>query len=149
MIKVRRMKIEDLAEVLRLGNTELDLDNKLYHKFWDQDELFKSFTKDPEHCIVAEEEGKIIGFGIGNKQAFSQSKEKIAIIGWIVVHKKHRRKGIGMLLCNNLIEKLKQSGAKRIIADIESTNEASIKMLEKLSFKKCFSVEWFSKELTT
>jgi ribosomal protein S18 acetylase RimI-like enzyme len=147
MVKVRKMEIKDLAEVWKLGTTELDLENKLYHKFWDQNEMFRYFTKDPEYCIVAEEEGEIIGFGIGNRKAFSQSTEDLAIIGWIVVHKKHRRKGVGTLLCNDLIEKLKESGAQKIIADVESTNEASIKMLEKLSFEKSFSVHWFSKEL--
>lgn len=149
MVKIRNMEIKDLADVWKLGTTELDLDSILYHKFWDQNELFRSFTKDPEYCIVAEEEGKIIGFGIGNRQAFSQSTEDIAIIGWIVVHKKHRRKGVGTLLCNNLIQKLKKSGVSKIIADVESTNEASIKMLERLSFEKSFSVHWFSKELKT
>jgi ribosomal protein S18 acetylase RimI-like enzyme len=148
MTRIRKMKIEDLSDVWKLGVAELGLDKRLYHKYWDQGELFKSFTREPEYCLVAEEEGKIIGFSIGHRQ-FSQWAENIAKIEWVAIHRKHRRKGIGTQLCIQLIKELKKTGAKKIVVDVESTNEASMKMLEKFSFQKIFSVNWLSKELTS
>lgn len=100
MTRIRKMKIEDLSDVWKLGVAELDLDKRLYHKYWDQEELFKSFTREPEYCLVAEEEGKIIGFGIGHRR-FSQWTENIAKIEWVAIHRKHRRKGIGIQLAFN------------------------------------------------
>jgi ribosomal protein S18 acetylase RimI-like enzyme len=148
MVKIRRMKIDDLPGVWKLGTKELELDKKVYHKYWDQGELFKSFAKEPEYCLVAEDEGRIIGFGIGHSQ-FSQWTDDIAKIEWIAIHRKHRRKGIGTQICAQLIKDLRKDGAKKIVVDVESTNLASMRMLERLSFREIFSVNWLSKELTS
>jgi len=145
LVIVRKMEIEDLPYVWKLGVTEFDM-TKLYHQYWTLPELVHAMVNDADFCIVAEEQGKIVGFAIGHRK-FSAWREDLSIIEWCAVEKKHQKKGIGTKLCRGLIEKFRKAGASGVIADIKADNEASAKLFRKLFFKKCFTVHWLIRKL--
>jgi len=119
---------------------------KIYHQYWNLMELSGHFEKDKELCIVAELDGRVVGFALGHKR-FSIWESDLGYFEWLAVSKEHQRKGIGSALCEEMLRRFKGMGVKRILADVRAEENAPGKLLEKFSFKKLFSVNWFIKEI--
>jgi len=140
---IRDMIVDDLPRVFRIGAEEFDM-TSIYHQYWNMTELVTHFERDKELCVVAEIEGHVIGFALGHKR-FSVWDSNLGHLEWLAVSREYQRKGIGTALCREMIARLEKMGVKRILADTRSRN-VSQELLEKLSFKKIFSVDWFIKE---
>jgi ribosomal protein S18 acetylase RimI-like enzyme len=143
-MKIRDMKVEDLPVVFKIGAEEFDM-TRIYHQYWNLMELISHFEKDKELCVVAELDGRVIGFALGHKK-FSMWENDLGYFEWLAVSKEHQRKGIGSALCEEMLKRFHKMGVKRILADVKAKENGSKKLLEKFSFKKLFSVDWFIKE---
>jgi len=82
------------------------------------------------------EEGKLLGFasygGFRNWPAYKYSVEHA-----VYVNKQYRDKGVGTALMLQLIEEAKKQQYHAVIGGIDTANEASITMHEKLGFSHC------------
>jgi len=84
---------------------------------------------------VAEQDGKIFGFSsIGAFRAWAAYKYSVE--NSVYVASEARGKGIGKLLIPPLIEATKQLGLHTIIAGIEATNEASLRLHKRFGFEE-------------
>lgn len=93
-----------------------------------REEIARKLSRDPQLFLVYELEGSIVGTVIGGWDGWR---------GWIYklgVSEKHRRKGIGSTLINEVVRRLEGAGAKRIGAYAFSDNEASISLFKKNGF---------------
>jgi ribosomal protein S18 acetylase RimI-like enzyme len=65
-VKIRPMEIDDLSKVFHLGEKLFEAEKlpNLY-RTWDEFEVVELFHGDPEFCLVAEINKRIIGFALG------------------------------------------------------------------------------------
>jgi phosphinothricin acetyltransferase len=85
--------------------------------------------------FVAEEDGRILGFSsIGPFRAWAAYKYSVE--NSIYVDATVRGKGIGKLLIPPLIEAAKKLNMHTIIAGIDNSNEASLKLHKSFGFKE-------------
>ena len=84
---------------------------------------------------VAEEDGKIFGFSsIGPFRAWAAYKYSVE--NSVYVASEARGKGIGKLLIPPLIEATKKLQLHTIIASVDATNEASLRLHKSFGFKE-------------
>jgi ribosomal protein S18 acetylase RimI-like enzyme len=148
--EVRQMTLEDLPEVWRLSEkifTPYSL--QFTYRTWNVNELLSRFQDDPELCIVAENKttGKIIGFIIGSILKRPLSPWTYGYLAWIGVRKSLQRRGVGEKLYRELEGRFRNKGARIAIVDVEGSNNAGIRFVEKLGFKQGQMYIWYSKNL--
>jgi len=88
----------------------------------------KLYQKYSEGFIVAENEGKIIGYTIGRPK--NESAEIISL----AIHPNWRQKGVGRNLTNFLINHLKESGFKEIFLHVRTRNQVAISFYKESGF---------------
>jgi len=85
--------------------------------------------------FVYEEDGKILGYCYAHlwkeRAAYSKTLETT-----IYLHKDATHRGIGSMMVNHLTDLCRTQGFHALIACITEGNEASIKMHEKIGFRK-------------
>lgn len=85
--------------------------------------------------FVYEEDGKILGYCYAHqwkeRGAYSKTLETT-----IYIHEDAARRGIGSMMVKHLVELCRTQGYHALIACITAENEASIRMHEKIGFRK-------------
>lgn len=134
---IREMKETDLVEVLEIYNDAILHTTAVYdyraHSLEDRRAWFNQKTEGGYPLFVFEEDGKVLGFATyGPFRAWPAYKYSIEHS--VYVYKEARKKGIGTLLLKALIERAEQESYATLIAGIDSTNQGSIFIHEKLGF---------------
>lgn len=94
-------------------------------------ELFLSYSiLHPNTFLVAELEGKVIGYTIGRKL------DELAEVISIAVLPEFRRRGIGSALWLRLRDELKEMGVKTVRLHVRVSNEPAIRFYEKFGFER-------------
>ena len=92
------------------------------------------YEQDPECFFIAEEDGEIVGFIFCNRFWYSKFEHsQVGAIHEIVVVPSHQHEGIGKMLIEKAMEKLKPS---KIELWVGEKNEDAIKFYENLGFKR-------------
>ena len=149
-IEVRQMTLEDLPEVWRLSETIFTPEQLQFtYRTWNINELLSLFQEDPELCLVAEDvkSKKIVGFALGTILKRPFSPWTYGYFLWIGVKRMRQRQGVGRRLYRELERRFKEKGARMVIVDVEGTNLAGIRFVEKLGFKRSQTYIWYSKLL--
>jgi ribosomal-protein-alanine N-acetyltransferase len=84
----------------------------------------------PNTFLVAELEGKVIGYTIGRKL------DELAEVISIAVLPEFRRRGIGSALWLRLRDELKEMGVKTVRLHVRVSNEPAIRFYEKFGFER-------------
>ncbi|MEM3550740.1 MAG: N-acetyltransferase [Candidatus Bathyarchaeia archaeon] len=148
--EVRQMAIEDLPEVWNLGeNIFTPSSLQFTYRTWNINELLSLFQEDPELCLVAEDANtkRIVGFVMGRILKRPFSPWTYGYFAWACVRKIRQKKGVGKRLYRELEKRFKEKGARIAIVDVEGNNQAGIKFIEKLGFRKSQTYIWYSKNL--
>ncbi len=143
-MKIRRMKISDISEIIKIGESvkEFRVDSKV-RGFWTKEQLGNWVNSKKDSLIVAEKNNKIIGFVMfahhipTGKVTFENA--------W--VEKDFRGKEIIERLVEEGIKDLKKKGANYICGLAKTDNFASIKFLEKNKFMKGFDFSWLHRKI--
>ncbi len=103
--------------------------------FNDRTKWFQNLIKSNFPVVVAEIDGKIVGWG--SLCSFQdRSAYRFCVENSIYIDENHLQSGIGTAIIKELISKAKDNGYKSIIAKICSEQEQSIVFHEKFGFKK-------------
>jgi len=94
-----------------------------------EDKLNKNFP-----VIVAECDGKVVGFGMYSEFRFREAY-KFTVEHSVYVSKDYHGKGIGKLLLAKLIQLAKKQNLHTMIAVIDAENQSSIVFHEQFGFK--------------
>jgi L-amino acid N-acyltransferase YncA len=137
MVVIREAAIEDLSSMLDIYNDIIINTTAVYdyqpHTLEMRKQWYQTKQEQGIPVFVAEEDNQILGFStIGpfrNWAAYKYSVENS-----IYVAARARGKGIGRLLMPPLIEAAKQLEMHTIIAGIDASNNASIKLHEQFGF---------------
>jgi ribosomal protein S18 acetylase RimI-like enzyme len=149
-IEIRQMVLEDLSEVWHLGEKIFTPSSLQFtYRTWNIDELLSYFYSDPELCLVAENTRsmKIVGFALGTILKRPFNPWTYGYFVWAGVQKMRRRSGVGRRLYKELEKRFKDKGARIVIVDVESNNQAGIHYIKKLGFKEAQSYIWYSKNI--
>lgn len=119
---IRELKEEDLAEVLEISKESFTIP-------WSLKSFMNEFLSKYSILKVAELNGQIVGY-IVIRKLFEEAE-----ILSIAVKKEFRRRGIATKLIENILDEIKDS-VKVCFLDVRVSNEAAIKLYEKLGFKK-------------
>ena len=96
---------------------------------------FDSKKKDGYPVLVADEQGKTLGFSsFGPFRAWAAYQYTVEHS--VYVAKEQRGKGIGALLLTPLVEAAKKEGMHCMVAGIDASNAASIRLHKKFGFEE-------------
>jgi ribosomal protein S18 acetylase RimI-like enzyme len=149
-IEIRQMTLEDLSEVWHLSEKIFTPSNLQFtYRTWNINELLSYFYSDQELCLVAQNTNskKIVGFALGTILKRPLSPWTYGYFVWAGVQKMRQRGGVGRRLYKELEKRFKDKGARIVIVDVESTNQAGINYIKKLGFKEAQSYIWYSKNI--
>ena len=140
-ISIRRSTNEDLPQVLALIH-EL----AVYEKAPDEVNVTLDILQnDAENGLfrifMAEEEGRFVGMAL-YYFGYSTWKGKMMYLDDLVVTESHRKKGVGKLLFDALIEEAKVEGAQQVRWHVLDWNEPAIKFYEKIDAE--LDPEWIT-----
>ncbi|MGD0855385.1 MAG: GNAT family N-acetyltransferase [Dehalococcoidia bacterium] len=122
-IEIREMEVDDIPAVFHLGERVFTAEKTpTLYRTWDEFEVVSMFTSDQEYCLVAELEGKIIGFILGNVIAKRKSAWKYGYLVWLVVSPEYQRLGVASKLFNRFADKMIEDGVRMFIVDTEADN---------------------------
>ncbi|MEM2104127.1 MAG: N-acetyltransferase [Candidatus Bathyarchaeia archaeon] len=150
-IEIRQMTLEDLPEVWHLSEKIFTPQRLQFtYRTWNIDELLSLFREDPELCLVAEDLNlkKVVGFALGTILKRPFSPWTYGYFVWAGVKRVRRRQGVGKRLYMELEKRFRDKGARIAMVDVEGTNQAGMRFMEKLGFKQSQTYIWYSKLLS-
>lgn len=137
-IQIRPYQTQDTQGILDIINYNILHSTALYdytiREFDHQKSIFEDKIKSGFPVIVAEIQGKVVGFGMYSEFRFRQAY-KFTVEHSLYVNEKEHGKGIGKLLLNELIVLAKAQGLHTMIGVIDSENKKSIHFHEQFGFK--------------
>jgi L-amino acid N-acyltransferase YncA len=139
MVHIREAAETDLPELLSIYNDISLHTTAVYdyepHTLEMRKQWFATKQEQGFPVFVAEEKGKLLGFSsIGPFRAWAAYKYSVENSVYVAVDA--RGKGIGKLLIPPLIEATKKLGLHTIIASIDASNEASLRLHKSFGLRK-------------
>jgi L-amino acid N-acyltransferase YncA len=139
MIQIREAVENDLSQILAIYNEVIANTTAVYdykpHTLGMRKQWFDTKKEHGFPVFVAEEDGKIMGLSsIGPFRAWAAYKYSVE--NSVYVAADERGKGIGKLLIPPLIDAAKKTNMHTIIAGIDASNEASLKLHQHFGFKE-------------
>ena len=123
MIKTENMTLEDYEKIK--DNLQKDFDD-----FWTHTILKSELENEMSKYIVAKENDNIVGFA-----GIIVLPDDIEITN-IVTKKSERKKGIGKLLLEKIIEMSRETKKEFISLEVNEKNEIAINLYKKFNFEK-------------
>lgn len=134
-IDIRDMGVDDIPAVFHLGEKVFTADKTpTLYRTWDEFEVVSMFNADTDYCFVAELEGQIIGFALGNIVEKKRSAWKYGYIVWLVVSPAFQRMGVASRLFNKLTDKMVEDGVRLFLVDTEADNHPAIEFFGSKGF---------------
>lgn len=132
-VKIRALDYKDLDDIVEIEKTILGKDRR---KYW----LMKielSEERSPMASLVAELDGKVVGFIIGEVAGWEYGvPDTVAWIDTIGVHPDFQKKGIATMLFQKLTENLKKVGINTIYTFVEWRSWDLLRFFAKMGFQK-------------
>jgi ribosomal protein S18 acetylase RimI-like enzyme len=147
LIGIEDMTIDDLAKVYHLGEKAYLTEYPVLYRTWDEFEVTDYYNTDPDLCVVAKLNGKVIGFALGKVSEKARSAWKYGYISWIGVSKRYKGFGLGRRLYKKLESKMEKKGARIIILDTELSNTDALRFFKRLGFQSSSAHVWLTKSL--
>jgi ribosomal protein S18 acetylase RimI-like enzyme len=133
--RIREMTIDDLPEVFHIGEELFTAEySQSMYRTWDEYEITTLYNSDNELCIVAEQEGRIIGFALGTTVKKQHSPWKYGYLVWLGVRRDIQKLQVGAKLFRELKRRFKDQGVRMIIIDTSADNKPAIRFFEKHGF---------------
>jgi L-amino acid N-acyltransferase len=139
MIAIRPALEADLPSILEIYNHVILNTTAVYQYVPQTLEMRKAWydakVKDGYPLFVAEEEGRVVGLSTyGPFRAWAAYKYTVE--NSVYVAEGHRGKGIARLLMQPLIDAARHQGYHAIVASIDATNDASIRLHQSFGFEE-------------
>lgn len=138
--RIRELQLTDVPAVVELGNTCFTEQNlPLLHQTWGETEVLNNYTGDPEFCLVAESEKRVIGFTLGTLMVPDPSKRAARAYGWllwIAVMERYRKSGVAAKLADKLARRFKSAGATFMLANSARENTPALTFFRTNGFQE-------------
>lgn len=149
LVTIRQMEIDDISAVYHLGEELFTSDELPFlYRTWDPYEVTDYFTSDPDYCLVAEREDRIIGFILATTvEKEGTAWKKYGYLTWIGVDEAFQRTGLGLRLYRKLEDSFREDGVRMVMADTEASNKEAIAFFRTLGFSSTRQHLWLAKTL--
>ncbi|MEN9882129.1 MAG: hypothetical protein RI916_556 [Actinomycetota bacterium] len=136
---IRAATASDIAAITSIYNDVIATTNAIYREDtvdvlermgWFEDKSAHGYP-----VIVAEREGEVVGYGVFGSFRFGEGYNH-TVEHSVHVAQSHRGRGIGKEILENLIALAREQQRKVMVAAIDSTNLASIKLHASYGFKE-------------
>jgi ribosomal-protein-alanine acetyltransferase len=139
MVRVRSAEPADLPRLVEIASHSATAAQ------WNQSEYLKLFSTDepeaqpqveagpktqtqPRTTLVVEQDGSVVGFIVGRQADDEWEIENIAVTGAA------RRCGLGSRLVGELLDQVRNRGAKTVFLEVRESNRAARSLYEKWAF---------------
>ncbi len=130
---IRPPKMDDLDEVVEIDRKVL---GKVRRDYW-KDKFELIFNKGGHFSLVAEVDGKVVGFILGFVSGWEfKVPESTGWLDVIGVDPSYQRKGIGTRLFKGLMEEMKKNGVKRVFTLVNWEDWDLMAFFRKMGFKR-------------
>ncbi len=134
-IRIREMTIDDLADVFHLGEQLFQARHAPNtYRTWDEYEVADLFYSDTEFCLVAEHEGKVVGFALGTTINKARTAWKYGFLLWLGVATGYQRTGIAERLFNRFKTIMLEEDVRILVVDTEADNRKAIEFFRQEGF---------------
>lgn len=148
-VEIREMELEDIAPVFALGERIYTAEDwPTLYRTWDEYELVSLYASDRDTCLVAELEGKIVGFVLGTLLEKRRGTWVYGYVQWLGVDPDQGRRGIGASLIEEIRERFIDDGARMLLVDTEADNEPALRLFDKMGFDQEHPHVYLSMNLT-
>ena len=124
MITVRNMQMKDVWPVSRI-------EQEIFSKPWSYQGFVDALNLGSTIFLVAEEEGKIIGY-IGMYLSLDEGE-----ITNVAVAVTERQRGVGGLLLTEMKKEAERRSVARIVLEVRVSNDSAVRLYERSGFKNC------------
>jgi len=124
-IEIRTMVPDDVAQVS-------DVERRSYDFPWSHG-VFRDCLLAGYHCVVAERDGKVVGYGI-----LSIAAGEAHVLN-LCVDPRCRKLGFGEQLLDSLIASARAADVERMLLEVRPTNETAIALYRKKGFRQVAS----------
>ncbi len=132
-IEVRGLRREDIDYVIDIDRRVLGKERRSY---W-EDKFDEIFKKEGLFSLIAEDNGKVIGFILGVISGWEfRVPETTGWIDTIGVDPDYQGRGIGKLLFERLIEEMRKRGVKRVFTLVNWEDWDLLRFFRKMGFKR-------------
>ncbi len=135
-IEIRQAEIDDLAAIFHLGEkvfTSQEFSN--LYRTWDEYEVTTFFNQESENLIVAEDDGRVVGFAMGTTIEKARSAWSYGHLVWLGVEPDYARSGVGSMLFDKFKRLMKKQGVRMLMVDTQADNEPAIRFFRKKGFE--------------
>ncbi len=134
-IEIRQMQLDDLPQVFRLGQKLFTAEElPTLYRCWDEHEILELFRSDEETCLVAEDDGRIVGFALGSMMDKPRSAWRYGWLEWLGVAPRYKRRGIARRLLNQLTQLFIERQARIMLVDTDEANADALAFLRRTGF---------------
>jgi len=148
-VTMRQIRIEDIPKIYALGEKLFSADTyATLYRAWDQYEIAELFFSDTEYCLVAESEGKVIGFILGTVVEKPRTGRRYGYVLWLGIARTFQRHGIADMLLKRLLRRFRRSGVHMVLADTAAENVRAIRFFSAHKFNGMQEHVYLSRNLT-
>lgn len=134
-VSIRELTLEDIPAVFELGQ-KLFTPDKLptLYRAWDEDALVQLYTTDRETCLVAEANGRVVGFALGQMMEKPRSAWRYGWLEWLGVDRGFKRRGVATRLLRQLTNRFIERDARIMLVDTDEQNRPALAFFRKHGF---------------
>ena len=121
MSRVRRMTLEDLAQVVKLEEATFSLP-------WSVKGFEEALAREENCFLVIQDEDEILGY-CGYYKVFEEAE-----IMNVCIREDRRGEGLGRIMMEELLNTAKETGVKTVVLEVRVSNAPAIRLYENLNF---------------
>jgi len=134
-VEIREMELKDVAAVFELGQKLFTAEEwPTLYRSWDDHELAMLFSNEGETCLVAEADGKIVGFALGRMMEKPKSAWRYGWVLWLGVDRRFKRGGIATRLVRHLTGLFIKHDARIVLVDTAAKNHGALGFFRRNGF---------------
>jgi ribosomal protein S18 acetylase RimI-like enzyme len=134
-VEIREMELRDVPEVFELGQKLFTAEQwPTLYRSWDDHELALLFSNDAETCLVAEADGKVVGFALGRVMEKPRSAWRYGWLLWLGVDRRFKRSGIATRLMKQLKGLFIERDTRIMLVDTAMKNHGALAFFRRNGF---------------
>ena len=160
-MRIREAREDDIEEIRRINEEAFSkIPSVGFDGMWSKKDLEEFLTHDDFRVLVAEQDGRIVGFtifrikNINRRFRFDKLEnppiedwESCAYLMYVAVDPKYQGQGIGKKLLQAVIEETKRLGKRCLFGEFTTANPAAIKLAEDFGGKELCADVWYKFDL--
>ena len=134
-VEIREMELKDVPDVFELGQKLFTAEEwPTLYRSWDDHELAQLFSTESETCLIAEADGKVIGFALGRVMEKPRSAWRYGWLLWLGVDPRFKRSGVATRLVNQLRGLFIERDARIMLVDTAAKNHSALAFFRRNGF---------------